>query len=87
MKARVTIWGPDGTGYRGVLPTIGLRFSLAAGGGGDVSFGAIKAHMDTVNAGDSVAAVETVPRDRLAACRCVRDPAPASPAPDGYRGA
>ena len=58
MKARVQVWDPTATTLRGVLPTIGLKFSLAAGGGGDVAFAALASDMDAVAAWDSVAVVE-----------------------------
>jgi len=58
VKARVSVWDPSGATYRGPLPTIGLRFSQAAGGGGDLSFTALASHLDAVNGWDSVAVVE-----------------------------
>jgi hypothetical protein len=58
MKARVTVWSSDGLAYRGTLKVTGLKFAVAAGGGGDVSFTALASDMDAVNAWDSVAVVE-----------------------------
>ena len=58
MQARVNVWSPDGATARGVLPVTGLRFSLAAGGGGDITFDTTADHMNSRSAWDSVGVVE-----------------------------
>lgn len=56
--ARVRVYGPDGTGLEGVLPTIGLQATWEVGSAGSLTFDALGSDLDTVNAWDSVVHLE-----------------------------
>ena len=58
MIARVRVFDPTASTYRGVLPTVGLQFSVEVGGGGGCSFDALKTDMDTLGAWDCVLLVD-----------------------------
>jgi hypothetical protein len=66
MIARVKVYAPDGVTARtanvgagaGILPTVGLAFSVERGGGGGCTFTALADDLDDLTARDSVIRVE-----------------------------
>lgn len=58
MRARLAVYDPRGTTFRGYLPTVGLQFSEEIGSGGNISYTALKSEVDAVGGFDCVLVVE-----------------------------